>query len=71
VVAVAGTIGANVLVDDSKSFWQPFLVGVEQMMQQMAGYPRIFGGNRIDAPEHLQGTQRNIGEIPYRCRHYI
>jgi len=37
VVAVAGTIGANVLVDDSKSFWQPFLVGVEQMMQQMAG----------------------------------
>jgi uncharacterized protein YybS (DUF2232 family) len=26
-----------VLVDDSKSFWQPFLVGVEQMMQQMAG----------------------------------
>ena len=37
VVAIAGTLGANVLVDDSKSFWQPFLVGVEQMMQQMAG----------------------------------
>lgn len=40
VAAVAGilaVVGAHLVVDDSKTFWQPFIVGVEQMLQQMGG----------------------------------
>jgi uncharacterized protein YybS (DUF2232 family) len=37
VAAVLAVIGAHLLVDDSKTFWQPVIVGVEQMLQQMGG----------------------------------
>jgi len=37
VAGILAVIGAHLVVDDSKAFWQPVVVGVEQMLQQMGG----------------------------------